>query len=692
MKTSQVNNKKQKKIRIILPYMQKRLAFAFAIIMLALLALIIRLFILQKTKASEYNLKILSQQEYSSIKLPYKRGDILDRNGTYLAISQKVYDLILEPLHINSNDKAVVDDTINLLSEVFAYKADDIKKVLSEKEDSLYVKYDEKISFEKKEEFEEKLKKYNSAKENRKKNRAISGILLQENYTRKYPYKTLASNIIGFVNSDMSKATGGIEQYYNSELIGNYGRAYGYLNDDSNLERVIKLPTNGYNIISTIDINLQKIVEKYIDQWENEAKSKITAVLMMNVKNGEILALATSRKFDLNNPTDLSYYYTDEEIAAMDDNAKYNAYNNIWRNFAISDTYEPGSPSKIFTVAAGLEENVIGKDETFLCDGGQVIGKWTIHCVLRTGHGILSLAESLMVSCNDVMMQIAARLGKDNFAKYMDIFGFGKKTDIDLPSEADTSALIHKKENMSAVDLATNAFGQNYNTTMIQMASATCSVVNGGYYYKPHIVKQILNDNKQIIENIEPQLVKETVSDKTSKFINETLRRTVDEGTGAMAKVEGYNIGGKTGTAEKYPRGSGKYLVSFMGIAPTDNPQILCYVIIDEPGKEQQAHSGYASALFSNIMKEALPYMNIFPENNESLEANLKEGINADNIEENVKKQSEEESKTEETKVYETEEAVPDDGNSLPDISEDNIEQQSQAQAETQAAETNENQ
>lgn len=636
--------------------MQEKLAFAIAIIMLALIALIAKIFFLQHTKSSEYNEKILSQQSYDSRDIPYKRGDITDRNGTYLAISNKVYNVILDATQINSDKEKYLEATVDLLVEVFGFDAEDLKKTLEEKADSRYIKYAKNISFEKRNEFNDKKKEYNTAYSKERSNKKIYGITLEENYLREYPHKTVASEVLGFASGDGSGGTGGIEQYYNSTLIGTMGREYGYLNDDSNLERIIKPAINGNTIVSTIDINIQNIIEKYIAEWEASAKSKITAVLIMNPKNGEILGMATSRKFDPNEPQNLSYYYTQEQIASMSEEDKNNALNTLWRNYIVSDTYEPGSPSKVFTVASALEEGVIGYEDSFYCDGGQLVGGWNIRCVARTGHGNLSLSESLMLSCNDAMMQISSKLGIDKFTKYMDIFGFGKKTGVDLPGEADTSTLIHTKENMGATDLATNSFGQNYNTTMIQTAAAMCSVVNGGFYYKPHIVKQILNENGQVIENVEPKLVKETVSEKTSKFINETLRKTVAKGTGAAAKIEGYNVGGKTGTAEKYPRGQGNYLVSFIGIAPTDNPQVLCYVLIDQPGAEDQAHSSFASSIFSKIMGEVLPYMNIFSDTDVSLEKDISEGINS-GIDEVV-----EETNEAETKVYASDEVVPNDG------------------------------
>lgn len=278
----------------------------------------------------------------------------------------------------------------------------------------------------------------------------------------------------------------------------------------------------------------------------------------------------------------------------------------------MSDTYEPGSTSKIFTVSAGIENGAISGNESYTCNGSLDVGGWTIHCAKRTGHGTLNVTQGLMQSCNVVMMHIAAATGRENFCKYQRLFGFGAKTGIDLPGEAETSTLIHTPENMGSTDLATNSFGQNYNCSMIQLASAFSSVINGGSYYQPHVVKQILNEQGAVVRDIQPELVRETVSAGTSEFIRNALYKTVAEGTGKAAQVDGYKIGGKTGTAEKYPRGLGNYLVSFCGFAPADNPQVLCYVIVDTPHTADQPHSTYASEIFQKIMTDILPYMGIY--------------------------------------------------------------------------------
>ena len=593
--------------------MREKLAITGLVILLALFALAIRIWVIQDKYSDEYNQKILTQQNYDSHDIPYRRGDIVDRNGTYLAASNKVYNVILDPSQINTNQENYLEPTINLLNEVFGYDKEELRKIITQdKPESAYVRYAKQLSYDDKNRFEDRKNEVNQEFKSNGDAHRIHGVWFEDSYQRYYPNNSLACNVIGFAIGDGNEGSGGIEQYYNDELNGVNGREYGYLNDDSNLERVIKEAEDGNTIMSTIDANIQGIVEKYIRDFETETGAKTAACIVMDPSNGEVLAMASNRTYDLNNPRDLSQYYTEEDLKGLTDKELSDAWNTIWRNYCVSDTFEPGSTSKIFTVAAALEEGSITGNETYLCDGFQEVTDRIIKCNNTAGHGLLTVKESIMQSCNDAMMQIVAGLGRDKFTKFMKIFGFGQKTGIDLPGEADTSQLVHSAATMVPADLATNAFGQNYNCTMIQMASAYCSVINGGSYYVPHVVKRILNSNGSIVKEIEPTMVSQTVSHTTSEFIKDALKATVEEGTGGAAMIAGYEIGGKTGTGEKYPRGQGNYLVSFAGFAPVDDPQVLCYVIVDEPNVEDQAHSSYASGIFRNIMREILPYMNVF--------------------------------------------------------------------------------
>lgn len=630
--------------------MQEKLAITVLVITLALFALVMVLYNLMTSKKDDYNQIILSHQEYDSRVIPFKRGDILDRNGTYLATSEKVYNLILDPKQIMSDPDSFLEPSVTALTECFGYDRTEIMNLIQEKKDKQYIRYAKQLTYDDREKYENyKEGKSEELKENKQ---AIKGIWFEDEYKRVYPYNSVGCNIVGFANGDGLDGTGGIEQYYNTTLMGTNGREYGYLNDDSNLERVIKPAGNGNTVVSTIDTNIQKIVEKYINEWEQETGSERVGVIVMDPNNGEVLAMADDKSFDLNNPRDLSPEYTVDVLRelgikeAIDDYKRKNkdaepitadnvfehytndeimslgtqvAWNQIWRNFCISDGFEPGSTAKIFTVSAALEEGAIKGNETYECTGLLEVGGYKINCVKRIGHGLLTVEQGLMKSCNVVMMRIAQQIGKEKFYKYQQIFGFGSKTGIDLPGEA--SGLVYHTDDAGPTDLATNSFGQNFNCTMIQMAAAYCSVINGGSYYEPRVVKQILNEQGAVVKKTEPILVRETVSESTTRFINEALFKTVnaDGGTGGAAKVEGYKIAGKTGTAEtwgddKTKRDKHNYVVSFCGYAPEENPQVLVYVVVDRPHVENQAHSTYASGIFQKIMKDTLPYLNIFPD------------------------------------------------------------------------------
>ncbi len=356
----------------------------------------------------------------------------------------------------------------------------------------------------------------------------------------------------------------------------------------------------------------------------------------------------------------------------MTDQEKVDALSRMWRNFCVSDTFEPGSPAKVLTVATGLEENVFQTSTHFNCDGFEYIEPYKIRCTAyeKGGHGDLSVEETIIVSCNDAMMQMAAMAGKTTFKKYQDLFNIGAKTGIDLPGEADAAPLVYKVENMDPASLATNGFGQNFNCTMVQMAAAFASVINGGSYYEPHVVKQVINENGAVTSKNDGVLVRETVSDATSRFMREALRRTVAEGTGKAAQVEGYDVGGKTGTAEKVGRNKEDYVVSFCGFAPTDHPQVLVYVVIDEPNVEKQASSSYASRVFSQVMGDILPYLNVFPETEDEEDTlTQEEMLENEGVHEN---EGDPEAETQEQEpVYETDENAPpeetgEDGTVIP--------------------------
>ena len=607
--------------------MQKKLVMLFIAIVLAFVGLIGRATYINAKSGEKYTKIVLDQQQYNSRIIPFKRGDILDRNGTVIATSERVYNVILDAYVMLSKDDKTDRETIvqvkEVLSECFEIENSVIDDVVENKAGSRYIILKKKVTYADAQKFKAmKEEVYEDEKgKAHKKYPNISCVWLEDDYIRSYPYNTLASDVIGFtVAGNVGNA--GIEASYNSILNGTDGREYGYQDTDASLERTVKNAVNGETVVSTIDITLQSIVEKHIlafnEEHKNEAHSgegsKNTAVIIMNPNTAEILAEASYPNFDLNNPRDLTKYYSEESIAAMSSEEKLETLNQLWRNFCVSDTYEPGSTIKPFTMASALENGTLAGGEVYNCTGYKVVSGTTIRCANRSGHGMQTLADGIANSCNVVLMNIVSALGPSEFSRYQKIFGFGEKTGIDLPGEAETSALLYSADKLKPVELATNSFGQSFNATATQMVAGFASLINGGNYYKPHVVKQIRDENGNVIENINPVLLKKTISEETSDQMKSYMSKTMTEGTGKSATVEGYSMGGKTGTAEKLPRGNGKYLLSIMAFAPVKNPEILVYVVIDEPNVEKQATSSLVKDLARNIMEEAFPYLNITKE------------------------------------------------------------------------------
>lgn len=590
--------------------MQKKLVLLFVAIILAFVFLIGRITYINAANGEDYTRIVLDQQQYDSRTIPFKRGDIVDRNGTKMATSERVYNVILD-VKVMTSDEDSIEPTIQVLKDCFEIDEEEVRDLIEESPSSRYNILKKGVDYE-------TYKKFEAIDEDDENYPDVAGIWLEEDYVRTYPYNTLASDVIGFT-VDGNVGSNGIEASYNNILNGTDGREYGYLDETSTVERTVKEAVNGDTVVSTIDLQVQSIVEKHIlefnEQHKNEASagegSKNTAVIVMNPQNGEILAEASYPNYDLNQPRDLTKYYTQETIDAMSDEEQLETLNSLWNNFCVSDTYEPGSTFKPFTIAAGLETGILTGDETYYCGGVLHVGDHDIHCSNRDGHGTQTLKQALENSCNVALMEIGEALGAEEFCRYQELFGFGEYTGIDLPGEGETSGLLYTPENMDAASLATNAFGQNFNVTMTQLAASFCSLINGGNYYEPHVVKQIQDENGNVTENIDPVLVKKTISEETSEVIKDYMLGVVQEGTGSSAAVEGYDIGGKTGTAEKLPRGNGKYLVSFIGYAPQENPEVVVYVVVDEPNVAAQASSSYATELASKIMSEIFPYLGI---------------------------------------------------------------------------------
>lgn len=607
-----------KKNRRFLAKMKKRLLIAMGAFLAVFAVLIINLINITVSKGAKYEQNVLAQQGYSSTVIPYRRGDIIDANGTVLATTKKVYNLILEPKNIlNPINKDATDVTKNAIKQYFGITDAELAKLLSN-ENSYYEIAKKKLEYEEVKPFQDYCKSDEG--------KLVTGVYLEEEYVRIYPNHELACHLLGFTVSG-NVGLYGIEQNYNSYLNGYNGRQYSYINEDYSMTQTVEPAVNGYNLVTSIDAKLQSIVQEDVDEFMNgEESAKNVSVLVMDPKTCNILAMYNSHTFDPNDAydTDATRYQfpdmTDAEFEEYMKNAtddeKIEALNKLWRNFAISDVYEPGSTYKAFTVAGALEENIIDKNDMFLCDGGEQKDIYYIKCWYHAGHGEQTIAQSLENSCNDALMQIAAKEGSAIFDKYQERFGFGQMTNVDIPGEPDEdsfSLVVYHKDTLNEVELATSSFGQGVCVSMVQLGTAFCSLINGGYYYEPSVVQRIEDENGNIIDSKENVLVRRTISEETSATMRNILFQVIEEGTGELAGVEGYEVGGKSGTAEKLPRGNGKYILSFIGFAPIDDPKVMIYVVVDEPGK--QSYSLAAKNLFREISKDVFPYMNIYKTN-----------------------------------------------------------------------------
>lgn len=559
--------------------------------------LLFKIYRINSKDGDRYRKEALSQQSYTNTVLNYQRGDVKDRNNTTLAVCVRKYDLVLEPRTLGKDEKKK-QATVDAIAKTFGVASSVVEEVIQKKPNSMYEHIDglKELPAKKVDKFKKQIKK-----------ERLEGVWFEEVYKRNYPLKTVGASIIGFMNSN-NQGTYGVEEQYNSVLNGTTGREYGYFDSNMNLQRTIKEAKDGNSVVLTIDANVQKIIEDEIaDFQKNGTGAKTIAMMVMNPKNGEILAMASNSTFDLNDPQNLASMYSEQKIAAMTDKEKNENLLSMWSNFCVGSAYEPGSTFKPFTIAAALDENIISGKSTFQCNGVKKVADREIHCSNRNGHGMLDLRHALMESCNAALMDIGLGLGRNKFSKYNKLYGFGQRTGVDLPGE--TSGLIHTKEELNPVELATSSFGQTQTVTMVQMLSGFSSLINGGNYYQPHLVKEIQNSNGDVVKTIDPVVVKRTTSEDTSSKLRSYLKSTVEAGTAAPAQVKGYSIGGKTGTAEKRPVSAKKYLVSFIGCEPAEDPEVAYYVIIDEPHVKDQAHSTYATEFSSKVMKRVLPFL-----------------------------------------------------------------------------------
>ena len=627
-------SEKGKRERRFTKMMQKKLLASFAFVLLLLAALLVRIATISATNGNRYAKKVLSQQSYDSRSIPARRGEIQDRNSIILARSDRFYNVVLDCYAINEKEE-YLEPTIAALEKIIGVdpaKARDV--IMSEKtRTSRYQIIQKNIVADLKKEFEQYQRGADLSEEEMGREaylkaldaRAdIQGVWFEERYIRTYPYDALASKVVGFSNA-IDVGTTGVENYYDDILNGTDGREFGYLNDNSEFERTTIEPEHGKTLRLTVDMNIQEILQEKIDAFDraygdeqhNGKGAKNVGVIAMDPNTGEILGMATNREYNLNDPSDLTTEgYSGAEIKSMDDKRYVDELNTKWENFCVSEGFEPGSVFKPITVASALETGSVHDGDGFICNGSLFITDTTIKCDNIYGHGEETLEYAIVNSCNVALMTIGMQMGITNFINYQQAFGFGSPTGIDLPNE--NSGVVYNRETMHEVELATCTFGQGFTINMVQEAAAFSTVVNGGYYYQPHVVGQILSADGTSVETVEPLLLRQPISSAVSRLLRRYLKTAVREGTGRKSQVPGYQTGGKTGTAEKIDprdgtRWKGHYVVSFIGAAPIDDPKVVLYVVIDEPNVAQQADSSYPQILFRQIATELFPYLGIYP-------------------------------------------------------------------------------
>lgn len=596
------NKYRRKKVMLRRVHVKGQVALGMVVVILMVLGG--QVFRINYTHGDTYAKAVLDHQTYTSTELPYKRGQILTSDGTVLAYSERVYNLILDVKQMLS-DEAYKEPTLSALVKCFDLDRGELETRVANNPDSRYQKLLKNLTSDEIEEFK-------TLADDKTEGKNIEGVWFEDSYIRKYPLGTFACDTVGFASANNGGELG-IESQYDDELTGTNGTTYSYVDEGLEVTETQKAAVDGNNIVTTIDYNVQSVIEQCIKEYNEEKPSKNTAVVVADPSNGEILGMASYPTFDLNKPRDISGLYTDEQIATMTDDGYKNALYSLWTNYCVSESYEPGSTFKPVTVASALEEGVVKDGDTYVCNGYEMIGPDRLKCHVYSsgGHGTLTVEQAVMNSCNPYMIHLALELGNAKFSEYQSLFGFGQTTGIDLPGE--TTGIVYG-DKMTTIDAACNSFGQTINVNMMQMMASYCSIINGGMLYQPHVVKGIESANGEVVKENKATLIRQTVTMSTSKLLRRYLKNTVESGTAKKVAVTGYSVAGKTGTAQKSPRSENKWLISFIGHAPADNPKFAIYVIIDEPDGTTGTSGNSADVLqlSHDILEKLLPYMSVY--------------------------------------------------------------------------------
>lgn len=589
---------------------RKKIGWLLAGAVFLFCALMVRVAWLQIVRGEELSSAAREQQTSDNIITP-ERGLIYDRNMKILANNLSVETISITPKNVRGNKKQSAEEIARNMAQILELDYETVLGKINKQSSFEYIK--KKVEKDQADALREYINKH-----------GIDGIKFAEDTKRYYPYGNFASQVIGFAGND-NNGLEGIEMVYDEELKGVPGRVV-----SANMTAGLEIPDNyesyyeaqnGQSVVLTIDETIQHFAEKHLEhaRIENQLEEGAAAIVM-SVKTGEILAMATKPDYDLNQPFEINAAveekYPDilKELESMD-GSEYNAKLTevtqfLRRNKAVVDSYEPGSTFKIAVASMALEEGVVSLDDHFYCGGSIKVADRTISCANRNGHGSQTFVQAVQNSCNPAFIEIGARVGREKFVKYLEGFGFREKTGIELPGE--TSGIFHEFSNFKEIDLATSSFGQSFNITPLQMITLASAVANGGNLMKPHLVKQLVDENQNVIKEFEPETVRRIISEKTSKTMCEILESVVSVGGGKNAYLAGYRIAGKTGTSEKQPRGNGKYVASFIGFAPADDPEIACLVILDQPPVGSTYYGGLIAApVVKNILEESLQYIGV---------------------------------------------------------------------------------
>lgn len=609
----QLKKNKYRRKKVMLKRVHTKGMVALVMVVVILMALGGQVFRINYTHGETYAKAVLDHQTYTSTELPYKRGQILTGDGTVLAYSERVYNLILD-VKLMLSDGEYKEPTLSALCKYFNLNRSELEQKVSENSQSRYQKLLSNLTTDQIADFKNLMADSTEGKN-------IKGVWFEDSYIRKYPLGTFASDVVGFASATNGGELG-IESQYDEKLTGTNGTTYSYVDEGLEVTETQKNAVDGNNIVTTLDYNVQSIIEKCILEYNEEKPSKNTAVVVADPSNGEILGMASYPTFNLNDPRKLTGMYTDEEIKDMSDEEYRNHLYSLWTNYCVSESYEPGSTFKPVTVASALEEGVVKDGDTYVCKGFETVADYKLKChVFSTigSHGSLTVEQALMNSCNPYMIHLALEMGNSRFAYYQSLFGFGKITGIDLPGE--TTGIVYG-DRMTTIDAACNSFGQTINVNMMQMMAAYCSIINGGMLYQPHIVKRIESANGEVVKEYKANLVRQTITASTSKLLRRYLKNTVEEGTAKKAGVTGYSVAGKTGTAQKGDRKDNKWIISFIGHAPAENPKFAIYVVIDEPYGTTGTSGSSADVLTltHNILEKLLPYMNVYKDASDEYE------------------------------------------------------------------------